>query len=316
MSLNEKQTIVALLMLQGIGRQRAIDIRAAMESHPDSAQGFSANARVATEKHNEQAEQNECLKKINLKKITDEDLCQAWSQSNELLSRLTEEGTKTVTYLCDEFPKRLKNIDKHPAVLFVKGDVNCLYRNSVAIIGTRNPSDWSSRACHRIAKRCAEEWGFPVVSGLALGCDTQAHIGCMEGKQPTVAFLGHGLDHVYPAKNKQLANQIIEDGGALVSEYMPHESPRAGFFAERDRLQSGCSDGLILIESDADGGSMHTVRFANQQNKPIAALVNGEADQGTQRAAGNEIALTEFDAMPLESREDLVHFIGSLSEQK
>lgn len=116
------------------------------------------------------------------------------------------------------------------------------------------------------------ETGATVVSGLAIGCDTAAHSGCLSVHGETIAVLAHGLDRVYPAVNRELVGEILDTGGCLLSEYPPKTRPFPANFVERDELQAGLSDGVIVVETGVKGGTMHTVRFSQEQRKPLACV--------------------------------------------
>ena len=149
-----------------------------------------------------------------------------------------------------------------------------------------------------------------VVSGLALGCDTAAHEGCVQSRGITVAVLAHRVDYVYLATNRKLASSIIDGSGALVSEYAPGTKPRSSYFVERDRVQSAFSLGVIIVETDVEGGTMHTAGFAVKQKRRLACLVHPPKFASAEKARGNQKLIKEADAFPLEKKEDLDAFIA------
>ncbi|WP_375448818.1 DNA-processing protein DprA [uncultured Nostoc sp.] len=151
--------------------------------------------------------------------ITDLQLELAFSRAEQVLEEHDKAGIKVIGIDDPEFPPQLRTIANPPSVLYVKADINCLKpERSVAVIGTRQPSDYGKRTAARIDQRFAEQ-GLIVVSGLVQGCDTVGHQGCLEGKGRTVAVLAHRLDRIYPAENRELAQRIVEQSGYLVSEY-------------------------------------------------------------------------------------------------
>ena len=144
--------------------------------------------------------------------------------------------------------------------------------NKIAIIGTRNPTKDSAKTANQIAKLIISRSYSTIVSGLAKGIDTAAHEGCLDQGGHTIAVVGHGLDTIYPKENRDLAKKIIRQGGAIVSEY-PFGTKAEGFrLVERDRIQALLSHMIILIESNIDGGSMHTIEAAKKMNKKIWCL--------------------------------------------
>lgn len=167
------------------------------------------------------------------------------------------------------FPCRLQFLADKPASLYLCGAWDWLDRiPCAAVVGTRYPSAWGQKTSFKLAGRLAEA-GWGVVSGLALGIDTAAHRGTLVKGGLTGATLPGGFDHLYPPENAELAADIATGGGFLMSEYAPDTEPRAEYFKARDRLQSGLALAVIVVETEADGGTMHTARFAIQQERPL-----------------------------------------------
>jgi len=148
-----------------------------------------------------------------------------------------------------------------------------------------------------------------LVSGLARGCDTAAHVGCLAAEGQTVAILAHGLNTIYPPENYGLAEQIIEMGGCLLSEYPPNERPKPKYFVERDRLQSGLSGGVIIVETDLKGGAMHTARFCVEEKKPLGCMVFPEDRNNRKMTEGNVRLISSGEAVALNSIDDVKGFI-------
>jgi DNA processing protein len=175
------------------------------------------------------------------------------------------------------------------AALFYRGDIAVAsMARSVAIVGTRHPTDWGRRAARAIADRFAEQ-GWAIVSGLALGVDTVAHESAVKHKAATVAILGNGLASVYPASNRHLADRILGAGGLLLAEVPPHARVEPRVLVKRDRLQSGLAALTVVCQGGRTSGAMHTARFAAEQGRPlyVPALARGgnpvgEQDEGTQ----------------------------------
>lgn len=211
----------------------------------------------------------------------------------------------------EDYPRRLWSTPDPPAVLFVRGNPDALHSQlAVAVIGTREPSDWGAKVAERFGQRFAEA-GCVVVSGLALGCDTKAHEGCLAANGRTVAVLAHGLHTVSPAKNRRLADSIIEHNGCLVSEYPPGLRAMRNFFVERDRIQSGLSDGVVVVETDTKGGTMHTVAAARKQGRLLACLAHPADQRDHPKTRGNKEILAE-DAFPLVDNGGLNEYLEKL----
>ena len=172
------------------------------------------------------------------------------------------------------YPKLLKKIKDPPKTLYIKGEYDFLsYNPSVAIIGTRTPTYDSLKKAFRIAQIVGQN-GYTIISGLALGCDTAAHQGALSVNAKTVAVLPSGFNQIYPFENKSLADKIFQKGGCLISEYKPNIIANKARFIERDRIQSGLSNGIILIEASNEGGTRYTINFALNDKKKIAVLSN------------------------------------------
>jgi DNA processing protein len=172
--------------------------------------------------------------------------------------------------LSDErYPDRLRHLSDPPPLLYVRGDVELLARERlVAVIGTREPTVFGTSAAENLTGALADR-GWGIVSGLAKGIDTIAHRTALEHGAPTIAVMGGGLDRIYPAENKGLAAQIIDSGGALISEQPFGEQARPRHLVARDRLQSGLSVAVIVAQSGVKSGTMHTARFAATQGRPL-----------------------------------------------
>ena len=167
------------------------------------------------------------------------------------------------------YPSQLMRLSDPPALLFSIGRFDAGRGPRVAVIGTRKPTPWGETTAAACAEQIARAKGI-VVSGLALGIDTVAQQSSIQHDGETWAVLAHGLHTVSPSSNKALAKRIA-DCGALISEYPPGESARRHYFVERDRIQAGLADAVLVIESGKDGGAMHTVRFAQQAGVPVWA---------------------------------------------
>jgi DNA processing protein len=241
------------------------------------------------------------------------ELAEAFDDAQCLLDRCDREGIHVLGPHHPNFPPRFRKLPDGPLLLFVLGNSDCLLRDSVAIIGTREPTDFGTRAARKIAKSLAEA-GWVIVSGLAEGCDTAGHEGCLDGCGQTVAFLAHGFGRIYPASNKNLAERIVEKGGCLATEYPPGQPPTRGSFVERDRLQSGLSLGVIVIETDVKGGTMHTVRHATEQHRPLAALSHTSKWLKEPKVQGNLLLIAEGRATPLKEKNDVFQFVNSLRQ--
>ncbi len=224
-----------------------------------------------------------------------------------------DNGIQVICCLDDQYPRSLRDLPDYPLVLFVAGDPKVLInRRLIAIVGSREPSEYGKRVSHRLGEFFAER-GWKTVSGLALGCDTEAHLGCLEAGGKTVAVLAHGLDHLYPEENRVLAERIISSGGCLVTEYRPHEEPSKDKFIARDRIQAALSRGVIIVESELEGGAMHTARYALQLGRKLGCM-GYDREVADAKMSGNDKLVEEGKAVRLVDANDLDRFVALLGE--
>jgi DNA processing protein len=194
-----------------------------------------------------------------------------------MLDQSRRAGIAIRVYGSRAYPSTLNRLKQPPVVLFSRGQFAFDVKPRVAIIGTRTPTAWGVKTARSGAKQVVACGGI-VVSGLAVGVDSAAHQAAIDAGGRTWAVLPHGV-LARPATRAQraLADRILDAGGALLSEYAPGVPPQKYFFVERDRIQAGLSDRVLLIESEVDGGAMHTVRFARQASVPVWATVPSRA---------------------------------------
>lgn len=172
-----------------------------------------------------------------------------------------------------DYPPRLRHIPAKPKVLYhVGAPLNeLLKRKALAIVGTRRMSIYGEQVTRKFAKELAEQ-GVVIISGLALGVDGMAHQAALEAGGLCIAVLPCPLDKIVPASNRQLAQAILDSGGALVSEYPPGEHPVKQYFIARNRIMSGLSDAVLITEAGAKSGARHTADFALDQGRNIMAV--------------------------------------------
>lgn len=248
---------------------------------------------------------------------TKEEMNRLYYSSQTLIESSLDNGIKTLDINHPHFPKRLKNIPDAPVLVYVKGNSEALNSNrSVAIIGTREATDFGMKAGERLSSIFTKN-DFVIVSGLAVGCDTAGHIGCLKENGISIGVLAGGLDKIYPKESRGLAEEILEKNGCLLSEYPIGVPPRRNFFVERDRLQSGLSQAVIVIETDVKGGTMHTVGFAGKQNRYLACL-GGHPEQYSNhpKIQGNKMLIGEGKAKRLGNMEEINNFINLITKDE
>ena len=177
---------------------------------------------------------------------------------------------RLVSFESEDYPPLLKQIPDAPLLLYVRGDPKVLSQHAVAMVGTRRPSAYGSSVAHRLAHDLAQRQ-LVLISGLARGIDSAAHRGALEAKGKTVAVLGSGLDIIYPRENKRLADEI-QKTGAVISEFPLGTGPTPENFPIRNRIISGLSLGVVVVEAAEYSGSLITARLAVEQNREVFAV--------------------------------------------
>ncbi|WP_334267408.1 DNA-processing protein DprA [Edaphobacter sp. HDX4] len=186
-------------------------------------------------------------------------------------NRVRDNGAAILTPAEEGYPERLREIYDPPAVLWIRGDASLLSRPGIAVVGTRHPSPYGAGMAEMLSRDLAAR-SLTILSGMARGVDTAAHKGALEARGKTVAVWGTGIDVIYPKENKRLAEQIIESGGAIVSEYPLGTFPAPQNFPVRNRILSGLSIGVLVIEAAEHSGTRITARLAMEQNRDVYAV--------------------------------------------
>ena len=171
----------------------------------------------------------------------------------------------------NEFPEKLKRIKNSPKRLYLIGDKKLIFEDSFAVIGTRKISEYGIMCSEKIVKELALR-NIVITSGMAIGTDTFAHTIAINTNSKTIAVLGGGFNYIYPKQNVKLFEEIIENGGLIISEYQPDEKYRSKYFPERNRIVSAISVGVLVIEATYRSGTSITVRYAKEQGKKIFAI--------------------------------------------
>lgn len=232
-------------------------------------------------------------------------------QLYDLLNYCSENGIGIVLYNDEYYPERLRAIPNPPILLFYKGERDLLREKYiVSIVGTRNPSEYSLRITEKISSSLAKN-GIPVASGFAIGTDITAHMSTVRAGGKTLAVLGCGIGHRYPVNNMQYAGEI-EKNGIFISEYFPNTSAKPQNFLMRNRILSGLSMGVAVIEAAERSGSLNTASHAISQGKDIWVVPTH--DITNERYVGNSNLLRDG-AIPLISVSDILgeHFRGNES---
>lgn len=212
----------------------------------------------------------------------------------------------------EEYPVLLRELYKKPEKIYYKGNIEIVnkYKN-IAVIGSRNASQDGLKLAYETGQTVAEQ-GMNVVNGLALGCDTEALKGALSRGGRCIAILPCGIGRIYPKSNQKLAEQVLENGGCILSEYPPETPVKKYQYIERDYLQSGISQGVLMIEAQEKSGTMHTVEFAIKQYRRLAcyqaAILKG--------ATGNQYVENLGKAQILKEKRDVESFLKQVNKEK
>jgi DNA processing protein len=185
--------------------------------------------------------------------------------------RIDETGGRFITRQDPEYPQRLLEIYDPPAILWLRGDPALLERPGIAVVGTRQPSPYGSGMAEMLSRDLANR-RLTILSGMARGVDTAAHKGALDAGGKTVAVWGTGIDVVYPKENKKLAERIVDSGGTIVSEFPLGTFPAPQNFPLRNRILSGMSVGVLVVEAGEYSGTRITARCAMEQNRDVFAV--------------------------------------------
>ena len=249
--------------------------------------------------------------KVKKEKVTTEMLQKALGVARRTIEYNLQAGIGITTYYDEDYPSILRDTINEdgklapPMVLYYKGDLSITRMPGLAVIGTREITDFGKKAGLYLTQEFAKR-GFCIVSGLAIGCDTVGHRGALDVGGKTIAFLAHGLDTVYPPENEVLAQQIVDNGGLLLSEYPVGMGVNRYNLVARDRLQASMSLATLVIQTGVQGGTMHAANTTLQYPKPLYAIKfkNNEENEH-EKSLGNAL-LVEKGAKYISGGDDIV----------
>jgi DNA processing protein len=238
------------------------------------------------------------------------ELLKAAEQETEYTEK---EGISVHFYLDDNYPRRLKECEDAPIVLFSKGGIDFNAEKIMSIVGTRNASDYGKSCTETIISALAASHpDLVIVSGLAYGIDITAHKAALKNNLKTIAALGHGMQFMYPAMHRKIAESIIRQG-ALVTEFKGDKKPDPGNFVSRNRIIAGLADATLIIESARKGGALITADIANSYNRDVFALPGRTTDHFSEGC--NALIKTNKAAL-IENALDLELAMGWLDTKK
>lgn len=229
---------------------------------------------------------------------------EALRQAEKELKYIEKNDVQVLYFLNDDYPRRLKYFDQSPVVLYYQGSASLNPRRSVAIVGTRKPTEYGSIQCEHLVEGLLP-YGPTIVSGLAFGIDTISHRSAIDTGQETIGVLGHGLDRIYPNTNRKLSNKMLEQGG-LLTEFGVGTNPDRENFPMRNRIIAALSDAVVIVESAIKGGSIITSEFANAYNKDVFTIPGRTTDP---MSAGPNHLIKSHKAHLITSAEDIGHIM-------
>jgi DNA processing protein len=248
---------VALALIPGVG---ARTFHRLLQRFGSPERVFTASRRTL--------EEIAALKRTSIEAITSRTAVE--KSTRRELGRIRELNLRLLRWGTPEYPPLLSNIPDPPALLYVKGHLTLDDQRAVAVVGSRHPSAYGLTVCKKLCVELAWQ-GWTVVSGMARGIDSAAHLGALEGGGRTLAVLGTGLDVVYPTENRRLYERIV-GSGAVISELPLGTPPDPGNFPVRNRLISGLALGVVVVEATAKSGSLITAGMALEQGRQVFAV--------------------------------------------
>lgn len=217
-------------------------------------------------------------------------------------------GIKLIESTDLEYPNKLLEIKEYPEKLYVIGNEKLLSKKAIGIVGARESTGYGEK-CARIFAREISKANICIVSGMAIGIDTAAHEGAIREKGSTIAVLGCGFNKIYPKENIDLFNDILKKGGCIISEYSPNIEANLSTFPKRNRIISGLSEGILVVEAMHRSGSLITAKYAKEQNKKIFCIpgnIDIKTSVGTNRLIQNGAKLVTTPKNILEELEEVV----------
>ena len=284
---------LALSFLSGIGTHTAN----AILNHFGSASAFfGADADTCR-----QAGLNKEIAN-NLQKLSDK----AYRRAEEEIKLAQEHNIRIICQQDAEYPEALKFCDDAPIVLYCKGNLSRCTPPGIAIVGTRRATFYGQEQTEHIVESLKNA-DVHIISGLALGIDSFAHEASLVNRIPTWAVLAHGLEHIYPEQNRDLANRILEQGGAIISEMPLFTTLAAGLFPRRNRIIAGLAQITVIVESALQGGAMHTAREADSYQRTVFAVPGRNTDHWSK---GCNFLIRTGKAVLMQSAKDILLELG------
>jgi DNA processing protein len=290
-SFPELQYQIALTLLPGIG--------------PASARRILSNFKSASGFFNEKPEKLIKQFRVTAQVLQAMKNAEMWREAEREVRFLTDNGYRPIFYTDESYPARMRNCEDAPVLLYTQGDTNLNNQKVLAIVGTRNATPQGREICEKIIDHL-KDYKLLIVSGLAFGIDTQAHQSALDHGLHTAAVMGTGLDSIYPAKNKRLAEHIAQQG-MLISEFRQGTKPDKENFPQRNRIVAGMSDAILVVEAAERGGALITAEIALSYNRDVLAVPGRPTDHYSR---GCNYLIRNNKAALVQSGEDIEYLLG------
>ena len=230
-----------------------------------------------------------------------------WDKVQQALAYFADASIHCILANDQQYPPLLKAAPDRPVMLFVQGNLDALHMPILSIVGSRNASTAGLRHAYQFSQALAS-YGLVITSGLANGIDGAAHQAVVDINKPTIAVMGTGSDRIYPSRHRRLAEQILETGGALVTDLLPGNGPLAHHFPRRNRIISGLATGVLVVEAAIKSGSLITARNALEQGREVFAIPGAIDHPGSKGCH----ALIREGAVLVECAEDILNELPAL----
>lgn len=256
MNFSSKHQQIALTFLSGIGSRRA----RLLIAHFNDLEHFFSEQKLDLSR----------IPGIPANFVSYRQRIAALEEADKVLEHLERLQATTVFFTDGDYPKRLKQCDDAPLLLYAKGNIDWNPEKVISIVGTRRASDYGKALTNSLVEGLQAS-GATVISGMAYGIDICAHTAALQAGLPTIGVLGHGLHVLYPNAHRKTAERMLEQGG-LISEFAPGLKPEPAYFPMRNRIVAGIADATIVVESGVKGGSLITANLANDYNRDVFAF--------------------------------------------
>lgn len=290
--------VIALSLLKGIG--------------PRTARMLISEFGEAEDFFHEKKLKSKTFSGFSKDKIRTSDRTKALLRAEQEINFILKHDIRLLYYQHKDYPQRLKNCVDAPIIMYAKGSFETNPTRTVAVVGTRNITDYGKSVTETFIKDLSSQ-NIQVVSGMAYGVDIYAHKACIRYNIPTIGVLGHGLDRIYPSAHRDTASKMVNQEGGLLTEFMTETNPDRENFPQRNRIVAGMTDATIVIESGEKGGSLITANLANDYSRDVFAVPGNILSK---YSIGCNRLIQDDKAHLLTSANDLIDIMGWNHQEK